>query len=173
MKHRAALWQIEQDTQNMKVSHVSDVGAPDPFDSQMIFSIFMSLCRRGMTYGAAGVWLDTFSLRLNHIHSARWNVQNVSQCAQHDQAGAKLSHLLRRMTRRLRGLQVDSCCQKNLPAGQWALKEIACQAGALIAELRTAGHACHDEALCALKDALLDENEELIGPWLKRDAQPQ
>jgi hypothetical protein len=77
----------------------------------------------------------------------------------------------------LRRLDVDLCCAwargDGAPTGQRALREIACQSGALISELRTTGHAFRDEALCALKDALLDEDEELLGPWLKQGSQAQ
>jgi hypothetical protein len=126
---------------------------------------------------AAGVWLDTFSMRLGNVHSARWNGENPALCAQHDQQAAQLSRLLRKMTRLLRGLDVDLCCAwargDCFPTGPRALQEIACQGAALMVELRTAGHPCHDEALCALKDALLDEDDKLIGPWLKQGSLAQ
>jgi hypothetical protein len=124
-----------------------------------------------MTYGAAGVWLDAFWMRLGNVHSASWNAENPELCAKHRQQARRLSRLLRQMTRSLKRLDVAICPdharEQAPPAGQLALQEIACQAGAAIANLRATGHACHDEALSALKDALLDENEELLGEWIK------
>jgi hypothetical protein len=152
-------------------------GAPLDFDPDATLAIFRACCRRGFSYAAAGLWLDVFSVRLGEVHSPEWNAANPELLIQHEQQGAELSDLLREMTRILRRLSAHNIANWRRgildPAGAHSLSEICCQAGALVANLRTTGHACYGEALRVLKDAFDDEDEELLGPWLKRDCQPQ
>jgi hypothetical protein len=144
------------------------------FDKRRAFAIFRALVRGGFAYGAAGVWLDVFTIRCGCIHSERWNSEHAGAFIRHEQQAAELSCLLRRMSRMLRKSKAhtaDAACRDyERLAGPLALKEIACQSAAFIAQIKADNHPAWPETLDVLKDTLLDEDEELLGQWLKHSA---